>query len=321
MQYKDYYKVLGVGRNASQDEIKKAYRKLAVKYHPDKTKGDKESENKFKEASEAYEVLKDPEKRKKYDRFGQNWQQYQHAGTGAGGFDFSDFIRQSGSAGGQGQSRQGQSPYGDTFHFEEVFTGGGKSRTGFSDFFEALFGEEFRSTHARPRSRRTASMRGQDVVAETTLTLEESYYGTTRIIRINDKQVRVNIKPGIQDNQTLKLKGKGVPGSGDGQPGDLFLKIRVNPHPVYIRDGNDLYQDVQVDLYTAVAGGKMEIDTLKGKVKVDIPKRIQSGKVLRLPKFGMPAHNKPGEYGNLYLKLHIELPKDLKEEDVKQFKK
>jgi len=164
-------------------------------------------------------------------------------------------------------------------------------------------------------------MRGQDVVAETTLTLEESYYGTTRIIRIHDKQVRVNIKPGIHDNQTLKLNGKGVPGSGDGQPGDLFLKIRVNPHPVYIRDGNDLYRDVQVDLYTAVAGGKMEIDTLKGKVKVDIPKRIQSGKVLRLPKFGMPVHNKPGEYGNLYLKLHIELPKDLKEEDVKQFKK
>lgn len=317
MQYKDYYKVLGVKRNASQDEIKKAYRKLAVKYHPDKTKGDKESENKFKEASEAYEVLKDPGKRKKYDQFGLNWQQYQHAGTGTGGFDFSDFIRQSG----RGQKRQGQSSYGDTFHFEEMFTGGGKSRTGFSDFFEALFGEEFRSTHARPRGGRTSSMRGQDVVAETDLTLEESYYGTTRIIRIQDKQVRVNIKPGIEDNQTLRIKGKGSPGSGGGQPGDLFLKIHINPHPVYIRDGNDLHRDVQVDLYTAVAGGKMEIDTLKGKVKVDIPKRIQSGKVLRLPKFGMPIHNKPGEYGNLYLKLHIELPKDLKEEDVKQFKR
>lgn len=318
MEYKDYYKILGVGRNASQDEIKKAYRKLALKYHPDKTKGDKEAETKFKEISEAYEVLKDPEKRKKYDQFGQNWKQYQHAGAGQGGFDFSDFMRQRGR--GRAHDWQEQSsPFGDTFHFEEVFTGGGGGRTGFSDFFEALFGEEFRSARARPRGGRTASMRGQDVTAETTLTLEEAYHGTARIIQMNGKKVRVNIKPGIQDRQTLRLPGKGTAGSGGGQAGDLYLKIRINPHPVYKRDGNDLHKDVKVDLYKAVSGGKIEVETLKGKVKVDIPKKTQSGKVLRLPKLGMPVHNKPGEYGDLYLKFHIQIPEDLSEEDLKMF--
>ncbi len=321
MQYKDYYKILGVNRNASQDEIKKAYRKLAVKYHPDKTKGNKELENKFKEISEAYEVLKDPEKRKKYDQFGQNWKQYEQAGEGAAGFDFSDFMRQGGfGRGRKGDWEEQSSPFGDTFHFEEVFTGGGGgARTGFSDFFEALFGEEFRSARAQPRGGRTASMRGQDVTAETTLTLEEAYHGTSRIIQMDGKKVRVNIKPGIQDNQTLRLPGKGAPGAGGGQAGDLYLKIRINQHPVYSRKGNDLYKDVKVDLYTAVSGGKIEVDTLKGKVKVDIPKKTQSGKVLRLPKLGMPVHNKPGEYGDLYVKLHIQIPDDLNEEDLKKF--
>ncbi len=319
MQYKDYYKILGVGRNASQDEIKKAYRKLAVKYHPDKTEGDKKAENKFKEISEAYEVLKDPAKRKKYDRFGQNWKQYQEAGAGAGGFDFSDFMKQGGSGRGRGRDRQEQSSsYGDTFSFEEVFTGG-RGRSGFSDFFETLFGEEFRSARARPRGGSTASMRGQDVTAETTLTLEEAYYGTARIIQMDGKKVRVNIKPGIRDNQTLRLPGKGVPGAGGGQAGDLYLKINITQHPVYKRDGDDLYMDVKVDLYTAVTGGKTEVETLKGKVKVDIPKKTQSGKVLRLPKLGMPVHNKPGEYGDLYVKVHIQIPDDLTEEDVKKF--
>jgi len=321
MQYKDYYKILGVDRNASQDEIKKAYRKLAVKYHPDKTKGDKNSESKFKEISEAYEVLKDPEKRKKYDQFGQNWKQYQEAGAGAGGFDFSDFMRQGGFGRGRGGDWQEQSsPFGDAFHFEEVFSGGGRSgRTGFSDFFETLFGEEFRSARARPRGGRSASMRGQDVTAETTLTLEEAYHGTSRIIQMEDRKVRVNIKPGIQDNQTLRLPGKGMPGSGGGQAGDLYLKVRINQHPVYKRDGNDLYKDVKVDLYTAVTGGKIEVETLRGKVKIDIPKKTQSGKVLRLPKLGMPVHNKPGEYGDLFVKIHIQIPEDLSEEDLKKF--
>ncbi len=319
MQYKDYYKILGVNRNASQDEIKKAYRKLAVKYHPDKTKGDKNSENKFKEISEAYEVLKDPEKRKKYDRFGQNWKQYQEAGAGAGGFEFSDFMRQGGFGRGRSQDWQEQSsPFGDAFGFEEVFTGG-RGRSGFSDFFETLFGEDFRSARAKPRGGRTASMRGQDVTAETTLTLEEAYYGTSRIIQMDGRKVRVNIKPGIQDNRTLRLPGKGMPGSGGGQAGDLYLKINIKQHPVYKREGNDLYMDVKVDLYSAVSGGKTEVETLKGKVKVGIPKKTQSGKVLRLPKLGMPVHNKPGEYGDLYVKIHIQIPEDLTEEDVKKF--
>lgn len=324
MQYKDYYKILGVTKSASQEDIKKAYRKLAVKYHPDKTKGDKEAENKFKEVSEAYEVLKDPEKRRKYDRFGQNWKQYEQAGAGAAGFDFSDFMRQGGFRRGGGRDWQEQrSPFGDSFDFEEVFTGGTGpgmgSRTGFSDFFEALFGEEFRSAQARPRGGRTASMRGQDVTAETTLTLEEAFHGTVRIIQMDGRKVRVNIKPGIQHGQTLRLPGKGVPGSGGGKAGDLYLKIQIKQHPVFKRDGDDLFRDVKVDLYTAVSGGKLEVETFKGTVKVDIPKKSQSGKTLRLPKLGMPVHNKPGEYGDLYVKIHIQIPEDLSEEDLKMF--
>jgi curved DNA-binding protein len=320
MEYKDYYKILGVNKNAAQDEIKKAYRKLAVKYHPDKTKGDKDSESKFKEISEAYEVLKDPQKRKKYDQFGQNWKQYQHAGAGAGGFDFSEFMRQSGfGRGRRGEWQEQSSPFGDSFDFEEVFTGGGRGRSGFSDFFETLFGEEFRSARARPRSSRSASMRGQDVTAETKLTLEEAYHGTVRIIQIGDKKIRVAIKPGIQEKQMLRLPGKGMSGSGGGQPGDLFIKINIAQHPVYRREGNDLYRDIKVDLYTAAAGGKVEIETLKGNVKLDIPKRTQSGKVFRLPKLGMPVHNKPGEYGDLYVTIHIQIPDNLSDEDLKIF--
>jgi curved DNA-binding protein len=320
MEYKDYYTILGVSKSASQDEIKKAYRKLAMKYHPDKTKGDMASENKFKEISEAYEVLKDPQKRAKYDQFGRNWKQYQQAGPQTGGFDFSDFIRQGGyarGAGGGWQERSSRS--GDSINFEEVFGGGGGS--GFSDFFETLFGEEFRSARARPRGRRATSMRGQDVSAETTFTLEEAYHGTVRIIQMENRRVRVTIKPGIEDNQTLRLSGKGLPGSGGGTPGDLYLKIRIAQHPTYRREKNNLYRDVKVDLYTAVAGGKLELDTFKGKVKIEIPPRTQSGKVLRLPRLGMPVHNRAGEYGDLYVTLHIQIPEDLSDEDMKMFER
>jgi curved DNA-binding protein len=320
MEYKDYYTTLGVGKSASQDEIKKAYRKLAMKYHPDKTKGDIASENKFKEISEAYEVLKDPQKRAKYDQFGRNWKQYQQAGPQTGGFDFSDFIRQGGFARGSGRGWQERSsPYGDSINFEEVFSGSGGS--GFSDFFETLFGEEFRSARARPRGRRTTSMRGQDVSAETTLTLEEAYHGAIRIIQMEGRRVRVTIKPGIGDNQTLRLPGKGMPGSGEGPPGDLFLKIRIAQHPTYRREKNDLYRDVKVDLYTAVTGGKLELGTFKGKVKIEIPPRTQSGKVLRLPRLGMPVHNRAGEYGDLYVTLHIQIPEDLSDEDLRMFER
>jgi curved DNA-binding protein len=310
MQFKDYYKILGVNKTASQDEIKKAYRKMAVKYHPDKTKGDKEAENRFKEAAEAYEVLKDSEKRKKYDQFGRNWQRYQYAGSEAGRATGRDWQEQS-------------SPFGDAFTFEEVFSGGharsGFSRSGFSEFFESLFGEDFRSSRARPRARYASAAKGQDVTAETTLTLEEAWHGTARIVQMDGRKVRVTIKPGIGHGQTLRLPGKGLSGAGDGGAGDLYLKIRIAPHPVFRRKGNDLYKDARVDLYTAVAGGKLEIETLKGTVKVDVPRRTQSGKVLRLSKLGMPVHDAPGRFGDLYVTLHIQIPDDMSEEDVEKF--
>lgn len=322
MQYKDYYKILGISRNASQDEIKRAYRKLAVKYHPDKTKGDKEAENKFKEIAEAYEVLKDPEKRKKYDRFGENWKYYQEAGAGAqaGGFAWSDFARQTGF--GSRDWQEQSSPFGDVFQFEEVFMGreGGRRSTGFSDFFEMLFGDQFRTSRTRQRTQqRPSARRGQDVSAETTLTLEEAYHGTTRIIEFNGRKIRVHLKPGIQHNQTLRLPGKGGAGEGSGGHGDLYLTVKIADHPEFTRKGDDLYKDVWIDLYTAVLGGRIDVKTLKGNVKVTIPKRTQNGKVLRLPGLGMPIHDKPGKFGDLYLKVNVKLPEDLSETDLKLF--
>ena len=291
MEYKDYYKVLGVERSATQDEIKKAYRKLAVKYHPDKNPGDKAAEEKFKEISEAYQVLGNEDSRKKYDELGANWKQYENMGYGGQGF-------------------QGF----------EGFQGFGGS--GFSDFFDAFFGGngggfEFSNIggFGGGRRSRTRAMKGQDLDASIDLTLREAYSGSQRIINIGHETIKISIKPGVKSGQTLRVKGKGNPGINGGENGDLLMKINILQDPVYQRDGDDLVRTVNVDVYTAILGGKVEIDTMKGTVNVPIKPQTQNGNVLRLKGLGMPHYGKEGS-GALLLKVQLVLPNHFSDKEI-----
>jgi curved DNA-binding protein len=309
MDFKDYYTTLGVSKSASQDEIKKAYRKLALKYHPDRTKGDKEAEKKFKEVNEANDVLSDPEKRKKYDRLGENWQSYQQHGGSQGGFDWSQYASR-GSSGGQ------------TYYNFEGDMGDLFGDSGYSDFFEMLFGQTGGGFGGgrRKSGRRSTVVRGQDYEAEIQITLEEAYKGSTRVFDLQGQSIKLKIKPGIIDGHVLKLTGKGSPGISGGASGDLMLRVRVLKDNVFERKGDDLYANVSVDLYTAVLGGKASFKTFKGNVKIDIPKGTQNGKTLRLQKMGMPKYGKENLFGDLYLKINVVVPQNLNAKEIELFK-
>ena len=303
MEYKDYYKVLGVNKDATPEDIKKAYRKLAKKYHPDKTKGDKASEEKFKEATEAYEVLKDPEKRKKYEQLGSDWKRYEQNG-GSGGFDWTQYA---GRPGGGGQSFQFE-------NMEDIFGGGG----GFSDFFNTIFG----GGHAgRQSGRSSRASKGQDYRSEMNISLEDAFHGTTGILNVNGQKLRIKIQPGVKDGQTLRLKGKGGVGVGGGSHGDIFIKIKIDKHPAFERKENDLHTDLPIDLYAAVLGGKIALQTLQGTVNINVAPETGTDKVLRLKGKGMPVYGKSGQHGDLYVKLKIKTPVNLSKEEVKLFKK
>ena len=307
MDFKDYYSTLGVNKTASQDEIKKAYRKLAMKYHPDKTKGDKASEQKFKEINEANEVLSDPEKRKKYDQLGKNWKQYQQQGGSQGGFDWSQYANMGGNGGG-GQTYTFEGDLGDLF--------GG---SGYSDFFDTIFGQSGFGGSRKRSGRRTAQIRGQDLEAQMEITLEEAYKGATRVFELNGQSIKLKIKPGIPEGHTLRLTGKGSPGADGGQAGDLLITIKILKDSVFERKGDDLYADLNVDLFTAVLGGKTQFKTMKGSVKIDIPKGTQNGKTMRLQKMGMPVYGKENSFGDLYLKVNIQIPDKLTAKETKLF--
>lgn len=298
MDYKDYYKVIGVDKKASQGEIKKAYRKLAVKYHPDKNPDDKIAEEKFKELTEAHEVLGDPEKRGKYDELGANWKQYEQTG-----FDPSDFAK--GRPGGQHHYEFQGDP-------SEMFGG-----SGFSDFFETLFGQgNGRSGSYAGFSEHAV---GSDLAGEITISLQEAYNGTERIADLGSEKIRLKIKPGSYDGLQLRVKGKGQK-SPKGKQGDLFLTIRVQPNAVYLKKGNDLHIEVPVDLFAALLGGKQEVITLSGKVNITVPEGTQNGKVLRLKGKGMPIYGSKA-HGDLFVKLNIKLPTHLTTEQKEMAKK
>lgn len=299
MNFKDYYKILGVSKSSSQDEIKKAYRKLAVKYHPDKNVNNKVSEEKFKEINEAYEVLGNTDKRKKYDDLKDNWQYYQNTGGDSRGFDWSKWANTS----------RGKREY--TFGEEEYFGGG------FSDFFESIFGDGFgRREHKRSES----PSKGQDVEAEMEISLEEAYSGTSRQLRIDGEVLKIRIKPGARDKQVLRLKGKGGTGRHGGPQGDIYIKVHIPTHPHYERKGDDLYCEVPVTLYIALLGGKAPIRTLKGIMNINVAKGTENGKILRLKGLGMPNYENPLEFGSLYAKVNIQLPQSLTDKELALFK-
>jgi curved DNA-binding protein len=303
MDYKDYYKILGVAKDASQAEIKKQYRKQAVKYHPDKNQGNKQAEEKFKEMGEAYEVLGNPEKRKKYDRLGSNWKQYEQSGAGAGGADFSQWAQ-------QGKGRQ----YSRTSQSDD-FEG-----SDFSDFFKSFFGGGF-SGSGRTRDFQDIPSEGQDYEAALTISLEEAYRGVERTLSVNEEKIRITIPPGVRDGQILRVKGKGAKGRRGGSSGHLYLHVSIEPDSRFEREGDDIYSNIQVPLYKAVLGGDVTIPTLKGNVSIKIPQETQQGKVLRLKGMGMPVYLKKGESGSMFVTIQIDIPENLSKEEIDLFRK
>ncbi len=307
MEYRDYYKVLGVGRNASQKEIKAAYRKLARKFHPDVNPGDKKAEERFKEINEANEVLTDPEKRKKYDQFGADWQQYQQSGGQPGGFNWDQYAGRPGS--------RGSGPRMEYVDLNDLFGNAGNSGAGgFSDFFEALFGGAA-ARQGRSSPKQSARVRAEPQAFEqpVDVTLEEAYAGSTRVLQMDSRRLEVKIPPGVKTGSKVRVPGQGG-------MADVFLKISVPPNKVFERDGDDLKTEVPVEVQTAALGGEISVPTLKGTtLTLRIPPETQNGKTFRLQGQGMPRLRKPNEHGDLYVKVRLVLPTPLTDQEKALF--
>lgn len=316
MEFKDYYQTLGVAKAASAKELKQAYRKLARKHHPDVNPGDKTAESRFKEINEAYEVLGDPEKRRKYDELGANWRMYEQAqqqgqawpGGGPGG----------GQPGGGGAwtINMGGGPGGyrtmTEEEMQELFGDGDP----FSDFFKTFFGGGGPREGGRARQGRAPrSQKGRDIEHEVELTLEEAYHGATRRISIKQgghaRSVDVRIPVGVKDGSRVRAASEGESGANGGASGDLYLRVRLKPHPVFERKGSDLHAKVAVPVTTAVLGGEANVPTVNGSVRLKIPETTQSGQVFRLKGHGMPEVGKPDDRGDLYATVEIQLPRSL----------
>jgi DnaJ-class molecular chaperone len=307
MEFRDYYKTLGVTKTASAKEIKQAFRKLARQYHPDVNPGNKGAEAKFKELNEAYEVLGDADTRKKYDELGANWRMYEQAGAGQPGGGWQGRPR---AAGQPGSGFRTMTPE----EMESIFG----NANPFSDFFNTFFGGGFTGS-ATPRA-----SRGRDVEHEIELTLEDAYHGTTRRLAMqHDDQTRtvdVRIPAGVTDGSRVRVAGEGEAGTGGGSGGDLFLRVRLAAHPVFERKARDLYVKVPVPVPTAVLGGEVEVQTMSGKpTRLRIPPLTRNGQLFRLKGFGMPATGKAGEQGDLYARVEAELPARLSDEEREHY--
>ena len=342
MQYRDYYNTLGVKRGASEKEIKSAFRKLARKYHPDLNPDDRESEMRFKEVSEAYEVLADAEKRKKYDQFGSEWEHYQQAQGSAAGFDFSKYAQGNGAPGGA--------------RFSTTFTGDGD----FSDFFEMLFGRSAGAGRSAGSAggnayytggrERTIPRVGQNYEHDIEVTLEEAFNGSQRILQMEvpetcptcggrgivsnrvcqtcggqgtvsrTKRLEVKIPPGVHTGSRIRIANEGGTGTGGGGKGDLYLRVTVLPNPRFERKGDDVYTNVTLPLYTAVLGGEVEVPTLKGtKLALKVPAGTQNGRSFRLGGQGMPHLKHPDKRGDLYARMEVQLPDRLSDQEKQLF--
>lgn len=320
MDYKDYYNILGVSRSASQDEIKKAYRKLARQYHPDRNPDDKTAETKFKEINEANEVLSDPDKRSKYDQFGSQWEQYARAGGRPEDFNWNQW-------GGGGTTRT-VSPE----EFEQMFGGGGMDGGGFSDFFETLFGGMGRRSGFEQGGFSQGgfsqggfgniAQRGQDSEHTVQITLAEAFYGTERTLQWEDgRSISAKIPRGVKSGSRIRLSGQGHPGISGGKSGDLFLVVDVLPHQQFKREGSDLKVNVPVDLFSLLLGGTVEVPTIDKTVRLTIPAETANGKQFRLRGLGMPRLRQPDERGDLLARVEVKLPKQLTSEEKELFEK
>lgn len=300
MEFIDYYKLLELNKSASQADIKKAYRKLARKYHPDLNPNDKTAQVRFQQLNEANEVLSDPEKRKKYDQYGKDWQhaeqfeqarQQQQAGRSSGGYA-------GGFGGGQSQSYSGS--------FDDDT---------FSDFFEQMFGGRTRAQG----SRRGHHFKGQDFNAELQLNLKDVYESHKQTLTVNGKNIRLTIPAGVENGQTIKIKGHGGPGVNGGPKGDLYITFNIQNNTAFKREKENLYSNVTIDLYKALLGGEIEVDTFVGKVKLKVKPGTESGAKIKLKGKGFPKYKQPNTFGDLYITYKVELPKNLSAKEQELF--
>ncbi|MEA4996626.1 MAG: J domain-containing protein [Petrimonas sp.] len=298
MAYIDYYNILGVSKNASADDIKKAYRQKARKLHPDLNPNDKEAHRKFQQLNEANEVLSDPEKRAKYDKYGENWkhgEEYEKAQQ--------QYQQQQHQWGGQ----QGE----QTFYTESDF-----SDTDFSEFFHSMFGGGFTQRETRRTNRK---YKGGDYQAELRLSLRQAMYTHQQTLNLDGKNIRITIPAGVTDGQKIKLAGYGQPGVNGGPNGDLYITFVIEDDPEFKRLGNDLYTSVHVGLYTAVLGGEMTVNTLDGQVKMKVKPGTQPEAKVRLKGKGFPVYKKDDQFGDLIVTMKVEVPKNLSSKEQELF--
>lgn len=291
MEFIDYYKVLELDKSASESDIKKAYRRLARKLHPDLNPNDESAKKKFQQINEAHEVLSDPEKRKQYDKYGKDWkhaEQFEKAG----------------------QDRSQSQNYGQ----QEYASGGGFDESDYSEFFESVFGRG-----AGGRRGGSAKFRGQDFRAELRLDLKDVFHSHQQTLTMNGKSIRLTIPAGVENGQTIKISGHGGEGVNGGPKGDLYITFSIANHTKFKREGSNLYTDAELDLYTAVLGGETTIDTFDGKVKLKISPGTQSGSKMKLKGKGFPVYKKEGEFGELFVTWKIKIPTDLSEKEKELF--
>ena len=309
MAYIDYYQVLGVDRKASQDDIKKAFRKLARKYHPDLNPHDPKAKEKFQALNEANEVLSDPEKRKKYDEYGEQWKHADEFEAQKRAYQQSGGFRDAGN-------RFGTDGNGTFWYSSDGQEFSGGSAEGFSDFFEQMFGH-----HTRNGRRTGTGFRGQDYHADLELSLREAAQTHKQVLTIGDKQIRITIPAGVANGQVIKLKGYGSAGINGGPAGDLYITFVIPDDPMFHREGDDLYVNVPIDLYTAPLGGEQIVDTLNGKVRLKVNAGTQNGTKVRLKGKGFPVYKQEGTFGDLIVTYTVMLPTHLSEQQKEMFRK